>query len=330
MIYIICQDFKSTSGNHAGMRHLYQEIAKKKNDVKLYILNKKGIGIPHCNRIIAVLLLIKLIFLYRKGDKFLFTEALFKGSSHCEMIHALRLFYKKAPIYAMAHLTPSMIQKSFTEKQIKNFAADVTEIITLGSSLTLFFKQMGITNVHTSFHYVDNNYYATKEKEINKQISVIVMGAMARDFKMLAEIVKSVPQAHFDICKGHKNIDNLFEGINNVTLYGFMTENNLKELMAKADISLNVMDDTIGSNVICTSLAMGLAMICSNVGSIHDYCDESNTIFCKSQQDFVGAINWLITNPEALKKMQKQAIQASKRLSIDNYIADIWALLTKN
>ena len=49
--------------------------------------------------------------------------------------------------------------------------------------------------------------------------------------------------------------------------------------MANADISPNVMEDTVGSNVIVTSLAMGLAMICSNVGSIKDYCDDSNTIF---------------------------------------------------
>ena len=36
--------------------------------------------------------------------------------------------------------------------------------------------------------------------------------------------------------------------------------------MNDSDISLNVMKDTIGSNVICTSMATGLAMVVSDVG----------------------------------------------------------------
>lgn len=51
--------------------------------------------------------------------------------------------------------------------------------------------------------------------------------------------------------------------------------------MAKADLSLNVMEDTVGSNVITTSMAMGLGLIVTDVGSIRDYCDESNAFSVK-------------------------------------------------
>ncbi|UVV76520.1 glycosyltransferase family 4 protein [Bacteroides fragilis] len=59
--------------------------------------------------------------------------------------------------------------------------------------------------------------------------------------------------------------------------------------MNKADVSLNIMKDTIGSNVIVTSMAMGLAMVVSDVGSIRDYVDESNGLFCLTSKDFIIA-----------------------------------------
>ena len=66
-------------------------------------------------------------------------------------------------------------------------------------------------------------------------------------------------------------------------LIPFVEEENLRRYMEQSDISLNVMHDTIGSNVIVTSMASGLAMVVSDVGSIHDYCDERNSVFCISK-----------------------------------------------
>ena len=328
MIYIICHDFKSTSGNHAGMRHLYEEIEKRKRGVKLYVLNKNGVGVRRFNRVIAVFLALRLILLYKRGDKFLFTEAFFRGSFHDEIIWAIKMFHKDAPIYAMAHLSPIFIKKLYSEKQIKVRANRISMIITLGSSLTDFFNKLGISNVHTSFHYVDTDYYFKKtDINVNKKPRVLVMGAMARDFSMLAEIVRSVPDLHFVICKGRKDIDALFDGLTNVTLCGFMPEDKLRNLMDLSDISLNVMDDTIGSNVICTSLAMGLAMVCSDVGSIRDYCDETNTIFCNTKNDFISALDMLAKNPSVIATMKNSAKKVSTKFMIDKYIHDIFCII---
>lgn len=327
MIHIICHDFKSTSGNHAGMRHLYQEIAKRNAGVDLHVLNDKGVGVKYCNRIFSFWAALKVAIKYKKGDKYLFTEDIFKGSFHTWMISIVRFFRPKAPIYAMVHLTPAHISRDFSEQQLIEESKKVTSFITLGHSLTKFFNNIGIINVHTSFHYLDTDYYHIEGKRANDPIKVIVMGAMARDYSMLADVVRNTPNAHFVICKGRKKIDSLFEGLNNVTLLGFMSEEELRNQMALADVSLNVMEDTIGSNVICTSLGMGLAMLCSDVGSIRDYCDDTNTIFCNNAGDFADAINRLSNDKSLLASMQKSAIEVSKRLSIDNYVNDIWTLM---
>ena len=84
----------------------------------------------------------------------------------------------------------------------------------------------------------------------------------------------------------------------------------------------------LGSNVIVTSLAMGLAMICSDVGSIRDYCDESNTIFCQNNDvsQFSDAITILSQNRNKLAAMQKSAIQKSKLLTIERFAQELTKL----
>ena len=93
--------------------------------------------------------------------------------------------------------------------------------------------------------------------------------------------------------------------------------------MNKSSISLNVMKDTIGSNVICTSIAMGLAMVVSDVGSIRDYCSEDNAIFCKSIQDFIHALQTLSRDEKNIKSMGLVSASKAANLAIPHY----WNLL---
>lgn len=86
-----------------------------------------------------------------------------------------------------------------------------------------------------------------------------------------------------------------------------------------ADVSLNVMEDTVGSNVITTSMAMGLAMVVSDVGSIRDYCNDENALFCQNNvEQFVRSIKKLQNNLQLVLRMKKVSLENSKRLQIDN------------
>ena len=84
-----------------------------------------------------------------------------------------------------------------------------------------------------------------------------------------------------------------------------------------ADVSVNIMDDTIGSNVITTSMSMGLAMIVSDVGSIRDYCNDTNALFCVNTVDsFASAINMLSANHNKCELMKSNSVKMSKAFSI--------------
>ena len=93
--------------------------------------------------------------------------------------------------------------------------------------------------------------------------------------------------------------------------------------MNEADISLNVMIDTIGSNVITTSLAMNLAMVVSDVGSIRDYCDDENALFCQSEDDFVESLSYLAQNIDKVHSMKIASGDRAKKLSIPRFYKSI-------
>lgn len=100
---------------------------------------------------------------------------------------------------------------------------------------------------------------------------------------------------------------------------GYLPEDELRNLMDISDVSLNIMEDTVGSNVITTSMAMGLAMIVTDVGSIHDYCDESNTIFCNNNvNSIVKAIQKITSSPKDMYNMKTSSIAKSKLLRIES------------
>ncbi|WP_300725333.1 glycosyltransferase [uncultured Bacteroides sp.] len=325
MVHIICHDWPSTSGNHTGMMYLYKVIQSlNQTEFDIYILNKKNYRnrkINNLKNIFSIICLgIYFICRYKKGDKFLLTEYLINESYQVLFAKIIHKFHPEALIYAMIHLTPIELEKRYSTKEIQKSASYVSQVITLGSSLTSYLQKFGFNNIFTTFHYVDNEYYTpTDINRTSPTKHVIVMGAMARDFEQLIFIISQLPNVHFYVCKGKKDIDHLFKGLNNVTLIGYVSEDELKHYMDISDISLNVMKDTIGSNVICTSLAMGLAMIVSNVGSIKDYCDAENTIFCETTEDFILAIKKLIANDDLLLSMKKSAYNKAQKYSLQNY-----------
>lgn len=93
--------------------------------------------------------------------------------------------------------------------------------------------------------------------------------------------------------------------------------------MNESDISLNVMIDTIGSNVITTLLAMNLAMVVSDVGSIREYCDDENALFCQSEVDFVESLSYLAQNFDKVHSMKTASGDISKKLSISRLYKSI-------
>ena len=337
MKYLICQEWKNTKGNHAGMVHLCKLIMNKNPedykviivpDIIIYFSNKimnsfQGKMQSYLYNILYFFITLKLLLKIKKGDTVFLLEYLLKEKNQFYLAKTLRfVFGNEIYIYGLAHLTPVILNKIFTKKELKGYSSVLDYNLTLGSSLSEYLISNGIEKekVITTFHYVDTDYYYSTKKSINaNSLTVIVMGMQMRDFSLISEIVKTLPDVKFVICSGLLEIENYFEGCSNTLIKGFMPEDDLKKEMDKADISLNLMIDTVGSNVITTSMAMGLVNVVSNVGSISDYCSSSNAFFCNTTQEFSKAIDVLNKNRNLLQTMKIASLERSKSFNFDNF-----------
>ncbi len=339
MIYLICQDWRNTTNNHAGMKYLCKELERRfPTKFMAYIIPYNRFS-PHCfigqkisgiiGRILTCIRINNvcnwLDSRLQEGDEVFLMEYMGKRLNQYQIAHHIKLHWKGVQISAIVHLVPQILSKDFNDKTMKRWIDSVDRIITFGHSLTDYLIKRGAPpeKVHTSFHYVDDFYQQTKEHSYGK-LKILVMGNQMRNISLLNEIVRTLPEVNFTICQGTSDLTGLFHDAQNVTLIPFLEEYSLREEMEKADISLNIMIDTIGSNVIVTSMAMGLAMICSDVGSIRDYCDDSNCLFCHDVVDFKSAILKLNKSPKLLKSLQNGSLAKAKNLSIDSFITDVW------
>ncbi len=348
MKYLIVQDWSNTHGNHAGMKHMCDLLVEKyPGEYEMYVKEcPRTWKSPHtffekvrwrlfdryaqkkyrtqtfqkeylqlCSPMFAKL---------KDNDEIFLLEYLLPWASQYELACYIRNHYPKVKIYALSHLTCKYFDEMTAKEPglIAKWEKPTDKMLTLGSSLSAYFEKAGVPKekISTGFHYVDSDYYHKQTAvEVHSPLRVIMMGALQRDYDMLAEIVKRCPDIHWIICRGRKNVDDLFPTSPNVELKGFLEEDELRHQMDIADVSLNIMEDTVGSNVITTSMAMGLAMVCSDVGSIRDYCSEENAVFCKnSVDDFVEAISSLKNDRGRVKEMKEQSLALSQRLKIES------------
>lgn len=337
MIYFIVQDWQNTHGNHAGMLHLCKEIEKlDSSNVRVVVIPNvriRGRNIKIIQNFLYALFSIYLSLRIENGSKVFLMEYLLPTHNQYFIANILHRV-KKVRLFGLAHLVPADLEYAFKGNfnKMLSWTKPLDGLLTLGSSLTTFLINKGVhaEKIHTLFHYVDLNYYTKRNNNPTihtKLLKVIIMGSMKRDVDKIIDIINRVPNVHFIYCAGRRQINkNQFLYPQNVTICGYLPEDELKALMDEADISLNVMIDTIGSNVITTSLAMNLAMVVSDVGSIRDYCDDENALFCQSEDDFVESLSYLAQNIDKVHSMKIASGVRAKKLSIPRFYKSIQEL----
>jgi glycosyltransferase involved in cell wall biosynthesis len=348
MKYLICQEWKNTSCNHTGMKHMCLLLKKKyPNDYEVIIFPcffyEKRLNIYIMRKIYGIFVQKILIpYKYKKIGEIIFKKLGINDQiyllEYCGLLFPqivlakyIRKKNKLIKIYGLVHLVPQILDKQFTKKTLQKWIMPLDMVLTLGSSLSSYFRiRMNLpeSKVKTLFLYVDLEFYKPLDICFSEQDTttrstpkIIVMGNMERNYEILKKIVSENPQINFTICQGMLNLEKVFENCTNVDLRGFMDEADLLYLMQNADISLNIMDDTIGSNVITTSMAVGLAMIVSDVGSIKDYCQNDGAIYCKNEDptSFSVAINELVQDKNKLNDLKQKSLINSQRFSIQKF-----------
>lgn len=338
MIYLISQDWANTSNNHAGIMYLCNQLQERyPNEYESIVLSDHiGVNQPK-NRVLNKLVYLRAQYLHKRevnriyaylasevspGDKIILMEYMDLLFRMKDFAYKVKQNFVGANLYAMVHLVPGKLDRLMSSNDdLMNWVKPIDKILTLGTTLTEYFVKRGVNKnkVATTFHYVDEYYHNKSSIEEKEKPTVIAMGNQMRNINLLKTIVDNNLNTNFIICQGMNDMRGIFGGNKNVKLIPFVEESELRHYMAISDISLNVMEDTIGSNVIVTSLAMGLAMICTDCGSIRNYCDNSNTLFCKAEEDYSKAIRILTEDSEMTVSMRKSAAKRAKDLSISRF-----------
>lgn len=321
-IYIVVAVWGNTKSNHAGMYYLAKSLKNKypKNVVIIPTPTKGSRFLSGLYRFYNYLIGLYLRVVAKKDDTVFLMEYLLRETEQSDIA---KLLNKRVNVVALAHLVPDRIQKLYSDEEIRKRVSFCSRLYVLGSSLKSFFIRKGIdeSKVIVTFHYVDNEYYSSFDSKPTGVLNVICMGNMERDHNTLLRIIKQLPTIHFILCKGNAQLSQEFYSCQNLEIHGFISESELRDLMRKSHISLNVMKDTIGSNVITTSLACGLAVVASKVGSITDYVTDGQTGFLFANvEECVEKLSLLNQERDLLKSMENAAIIKSESISLASFI----------
>jgi len=326
-LFIICIKWKSTSGNHTGQAYDAKQIARKNGNfshvINIYhLINFKDYSFffQHLYKIIACYL----TFVASKNDVLYLTEYFHHGSVLDHIYFAKRL-HGRLKIIAMAHLIPQWIEDNYSKEKILEYSSYVDKLLVLGNSLRNFYLYKGVSSKKVIFVslYVDNNYYGNieRKRKENKSLHAVIIGNMLRKHDEIIQIISLTPNIQYHVFSGREKLSiGCFDKFKNVIPHGEVKERELRSILHNSDISLNVMYDTVGSNVIVTSIASGLAMLCSDVGSIRDYVQPDSGILFNYVHEAVDALNQLDNDRGLLLEFQKKSLKKAKEIDINNFV----------
>lgn len=319
-VFAVVAVWGNTKNNHAGMYYLAKKLREKfKGQFIIIPTPTKGSRFLFTvyklyNYILGIYLKFRI-----KKDDIVFLMEYFLPETEQSVIY--KLLCQKVEVRALAHLVPDLIRSYYSDQEIKNNTAQLSKLYVLGSSLKKFFctKHIPEDKIKTTFHYVDTDYYRNIES-VNKRLRCICMGSMERDYTALNYLIAQNPQIDFIVCKGKTKKNIPIENFPNLIVYGFVSEDELLKLMQTSDISLNLMKDTIGSNVITTSLACGLVVLASNVGSIKDYIeDKHDGLLFESKEECDQILKRLDNDRNLLGTIKRNAVSKANKMNLNNF-----------
>lgn len=169
MKYLVVQDWQSTHGNHAGMVHMCKLLIDKyPNEYELFVIEYPKFNESHNGLLKKILNKInqkiyQITFPYKlhnlckpmftklkKRDEVFLLEYLIPLVSQYKLASYIRRNYPYVRIYALSHLTVKLFKKTIIRNNpsvIQKWADPIDKMLTLGTSLSIFFNEMGIKKI---------------------------------------------------------------------------------------------------------------------------------------------------------------------------------------
>lgn len=326
-VYLLYYDYRHTSGNHAGMAYMARAMQISNRSICLIKHPEqeyRGGWLFAYGYALGLAAYLKLVL--RRGDQVLFFEYLSGDFGYQDTIaRLLRQWGCTNQFSGLVHLGGDQLMSLYKTPSGILWRLDYMDrILVFGSSLKTFLSDsVGYRKpIFRTYHYTETAFYvpSPKPRESGAPLQVLVLGKLKRNADQLTEIIgRTREMACFHVCAGSSTQASI-ANFPNVRIYPPLSEGDLRGLMQLCDVNLSVFYDTVGSNAITSTLACGLVQVASHVGSIEDYGDSTNSIWCARTDDFINALAVLANDEQRLTQMKKSARAQAERMSLGNSV----------
>lgn len=336
-ILIITPDLKQPGGVSNFIKLLSKGLDENNFEIKYFFVGKTGVYIKD---LFYPFLILVSIFRLRKILKIFQPDLVHMNPSldHIAIIRDfifLRIIKREGyPVLFFIHGWQKNISKKFKNIIIKKYFKKRFEMIDLLVVLANEFKKelidLGINSDKVSVlsTMVETNKYLPKYKIFTNPYKILFCANMKKE-KGPFELLDAVPlviekyrDALFILVGDGKDLEKLKEkakvmGIEKyVNFTGFKTGNNKIELFKQAHIFVFPSHSEGFPTVILEAMAAGLPLITTKIGGLKDAMENGRQGLIinrniSNPKEIAEKINYLIKNPEIMKKMSENNIKES-------------------
>jgi glycosyltransferase involved in cell wall biosynthesis len=235
--------------------------------------------------------------------------------------------FRKHRVIATFHLPPSGIRQA---AQIDWHIRRLTAVVCVGQTQQEYFTNiLGQDRVFILPHGVDTQYYTPpKSFETRNPDLCLFVGDNYRDFPTLRGVIELVaykrPRTQFVVVTARRNYELI--GLHpNLTLRSGIPESELLNLYHSAALMIMPLHDATANNAILESIACGLPVVVSDVGSIRDYVDPECAMMVAPYDSLsmVDAILDLLEDPQMRQHLGNVSRERSLRFSWPNIVQQL-------
>lgn len=232
--------------------------------------------------------------------------------------------YRQNRIVATFHQPPEGIQKAV---EINWHIKQLSAIICVGSSQQEYFAdKFDPAKIFVVPLGIDTQFYTPPlDYDLRDPNLCLIVGENYRDFSTLRGVIELIlfrrPSTKFMVITS-PNSSKLLGQHSNIYCKSSVPESELIDYYRTASIMVSPMLDTTANNAILESLACGLPIVATDVGSIRDYLTPDCAVLVplNDARKMADSVLGLLEEPAERKKMSEKSREQSCKFSWPNVL----------
>jgi glycosyltransferase involved in cell wall biosynthesis len=182
------------------------------------------------------------------------------------------------------------------------------------SQVPFFLEYVPGDRLHVILHGIDNGFFRPSEKPRETgEFRCITVGHWLRDWNVLSQIARALPEVKFDVVTG---IDTGLSRFGNIHTHRGINDAALAELYRAADVLLLPLIDSTANNALLEGMASGLPVVATDLPALRAYLPQGGVLVPdNSVEGFIAALQSLRQDMPARREMGRSARARAEELA---------------